>query len=180
MKKVLTILIGMVLVFSMVCGVSAADITAESTDKYHDTTVTFTVAESYKVTIPDSIVIDPNDGKGLGTVSVKIYKIEPDHVLNVTLTGDSYNSGSWYLTHNDASDDTKLGYFINKGDHVPNDATVSPIGSPDVVLSVPADVKDVRSVEIHCRIMGYADATHSGAYSDRVTFTVSIVDDPDA
>lgn len=179
MKKVFTILLGMFLVISMVGCVCAVDITPESNSKVGTTTVSYNVAETYTVTIPDSIVLGSDTGQEYGTIYATITKIAPDHLLNITITGDSYDGTNdiWYLTHNDGED--KLGYYIEKGGHVSSTTGGSPVDYGNVVLSVPATQKLKQEIQIHCRLVtDVATITHSGTYSDQLKFTVSIEEDP--
>ena len=187
MKKVLTILIGMVLVFSMVCGVSATEITAASTDKSATTTVSFSVDESYTVTIPATITIDPNNGMGNGDIKVTLYRIDPTKSLNVTIydSDGSYESvkKQWVMKHTSEDDDTSIYYLVGKGSShiVENDAnSESPVKPETVVLSVPSGTVGEISEKIHCKIPAYSVASinHSGTYTSQLKFTVAIVSTP--
>ena len=175
MKKVFTILLGMILVISMVGCVCADPTTITQGDgpKSGDTTVSYTVAQGYTVTIPESIELGSDTGRGSSTISAKIIRIEPDSLLNITITGGSYStdSGVWNLSNNDK----KLSYYINYEDSKPDNGK-SPVKLNEVVLSVPANQKDQQEITIYCGLF-IADLTtidYSGKYADTLTFSVSI------
>lgn len=172
MKKVFTILLGMILVISMVGCVCAADTTITQGDgpQSGDTLVSHTVAQGYSVTIPARIDID-----SYGTISATITNIAPNHQLNIKITDGTYDSSSevWKLTHTQYNDKT-LDYYISDEASAPND-NKSPFKLGDTVLSILATDKDAKTLNIYCGLITTAGtSTYEGTYTDSLTFTVSI------
>ena len=186
MKKVLTILLGMVLVLSMVWGASA-DTLSYSQDKegltLPETTVTYSISQSYTVTIPSKIDIDTTSGQGSETVAVKITQIAPHSFVNVTLKdGDFHESTQrWFLSNNLDNTET-LEYLIDTGHHVDPNLVVSgsdaqsPVKPDTVVLSVSAENTERVTTEIHCRVMaGDVAISHAGGYTGTLNFVFDVV-----
>ena len=186
MKKALAILLGMVLVFSMVCGVSAQDIDETSQDQHYSTLVTFTISQGYTVTIPDLIKLNPNEGRGTGDIKVDIDQILADSYLNVVIQteGQYFNSSShnWRMMLNpddpaDGSIEFHVGVGRTVNDHIDNVLT-SPLEPGYGVMSVSANQKDLHEVKIHCKIPNYdstaLDKNHAGEYKGSLKFVVSI------
>ena len=175
MKKVFTILLGMILVISMVGCVCADPTTITPGDgpQSGDTTVSYTVAQGYTVTIPESISLDSETGKGSSTISAEITRIEPDSLLNITITGGSYldASGVWNLSNKD----NKLSYYISYEDSKPTSGK-SPVKIGDVVLSVDPDQNKNQEITIYCGLFidNVGTIPYSGEYTDKLTFRVSI------
>ena len=184
MKKVLTILLGMVLVLSMVWGASAATINYDQS-KQGDVipaTVTYSISQSYTVTIPSQIDIG-SSGQESEDVSVRITQIAPNGFVNVTLKDGDFNEDTqrWYLT-NSQDNTEKLEYLIDVGRHVdptlvaPNSHAESPVKPNTVVLSVSADHTEKVTTEIHCRVMADDVAlSHAGSYSGTLNFVFAVV-----
>ena len=185
MKKVLTILLGMVLVFSMVWGASA-DTLSYGQDKQGEpisATVTYSISQSYTVTIPSKIDIDTTSGQGSETVAVKITQIAPHSFVNVTLEDGDFNDATkrWFLSNN--LDDTEtLEYLIDIDRHVDPNLVVSgsdaqsPVQPNTVVLSVSAENTERVTSEIHCRVMaGDAAISHAGGYTGTLNFVFDVV-----
>ena len=185
MKKVLTILLGMVLVLSMVWGASAATLDYDESEEGDviPATVTYSISQSYTVTIPSKIDIDTTSGQGSETVAVKITQIAPHSFVNVTLEDGDFNDATkrWFLSNN--LDDTEtLEYLIDIDRHVDPNLVVSgsdaqsPVQPNTVVLSVSADHTEKVTAEIHCRVMA-ADAaiSHAGSYSGTLNFVFDVV-----
>lgn len=194
MKKVLTLLIGMVLVLSLVCCVSAVEITANS-QQTTTTTVTFTIDKSYTVNIPAAITISSTDGTGNGFFSAKINQITANSYLNIVInTGESaadnyYNetalsgTGGWVLKHSGDEIAFLAGVGKDVDDHIEDgDATLSP---GDGVMSVHSDVEGEKVVILHCMIPDFESVKgtigdYAGEYSGKMIFEVNIHVDPAA
>lgn len=192
MKKVLTILIGMVLVLSLVCCVSAVEITANSVDKTAPTTVKFTIDKSYTVSIPPEITISSTDGRGNNFFTAKINQIEVGKYLNVVIkTGvdaeDYYNdtalngAGAWVMKHADDEIPFLVGAGENVEDHI--GGTHPTLKPNNGVMSLHADVNGEKVVVLHCMIPNFDDikdsvGDYAGIYEGKLIFDVSIGESP--
>ena len=182
MKKVLTILLGMILVISMICCVSAAPTEIKDTETGGSglTKVTLSLSEKYTIKIPDQLSITEMETgvfRGKAEISGKIFMLDPGSSVNVTISseGASYDSGSWYLTNSKDSNE-KIPYFINVDGHVDPNAPSSPITPGMEVFSLSSEdyaVAEFTSAEIHCRLMD-TNFSSSGDFTDNLKFVVEL------
>ena len=192
MKKVLTILLGMVLILSMVWGVGAdteiiPDKDNPSATKTAETTVEFKVSHDYSITIPAKIGLSSSTGKGYGTIEFDVDKIGVNQYLNVVIkdSSDSYynaTSKKWKLKL-DESDEGAIEYFVGVGrtvnDHIDPDSTESPLQPDYCLLSVSATQTNPHEVKIHCMIPEFNSEVlgeFAGDYIGKLTFEVSLGD----
>ena len=202
MKKVLTILIGMVLVFSMVCCVGAADIVIEPdangdlTTNSVTTSVEFSVSKNYEITIPDKITIGKDTGSGYGHIAVDIGTIPLNNYVNVVIedpaagTGDPYYNETGHYWEMKYSDEEYIPFYvgvsgaadIQEKQHINPAVHESPLIPGEGVFSVHADVKRSVEVMIHCLIPNYQTVSvdYAGAYQGQLKFVVSITDEEKA
>lgn len=195
MKKALAIIIGMVLVLSLVCCVSAVEINANSVQKTTTTTVTFTIDKSYTVNIPPDITIRSTDGAGNGFFRAKINQIDANHYLNIVIkTGEdednyynetafSQTEGGWVLKH--AGDEIAFLAGVGKDvdDHIDIGSGDKTLAPGNGVMSVHSDVYSEKVVVLHCMIPDFAlvkgtIGDYAGDYSGQMIFEVNIDDEP--
>lgn len=185
MKKVLTIVIGLVLTLTLLTGVGTA-VPLTTNGATGTTQVTFGISDGYTITIPDLIQLqlDANTAHGLNVISGQITRLSPNSYLNVTISAseDYYDSEEdvWLMVNN-ADESSNVSYFVNSGTHVPDDAPASPIVYGDVVFSlnnIGGSALLSGSKEIHCKIMDVSSISDSGSYVGELTFTVNVVSVP--
>ena len=194
MRKLLTILMGMVLVLSLVCCVSATDITQNSNSEA-TTSVKFTIDKSYTVSIPPEITISSVDGKGNNFFTAKINQIEVDKYLNVLIkTGvdaasDYYNetalngAGAWVMKHANDEIPFLVGVGEDVNDHIGEHPILKPTNGNNGVMSLHADVSGEQVVVLHCMIPDFDDikdsvGDYAGIYEGKLIFYVSIGENP--
>ena len=202
MKKVLTILIGMVLVFSMVCCVGAANIVIEPdangnpTPDSVTTFVEFSVSKNYEITIPDKITIGKDTGSGYGHIAVDIGTIPLHNYVNVVIEDPAADPGNPYYNQTGRywemkySNGEYIPFYvgvsgaadIQEKQHINPDADASPLTPGEGVFSVHADVKRSVEVMIHCLIPKYQTVSvdYAGSYQGKLKFVVSITDEKKA
>lgn len=199
MKKSLTILLGMALVFSMVCCVgvvAGADVTTITPDTEGNpsvssvtTTVSFSVSRDYTITIPDTITIGKDGGSGSAHIGVDIDNINANHFINVVIDdpGNYYNDTTdggefWEMKNSDEYIKFYVGVSgaadPQGAQHINSLATSTPLKPEDGVFSVPASVKTYVEATIHCLIPDYANVVntiaYAGNYQGQLNFVVSI------
>ena len=175
MKNVLMILISLAVVFAMAGAAGANDVNQvnqNSQDQKADTQVTYTMDESYIVTIPVSVPLEMEDNAHVATgsepISADNVRINAGKVLKVKISGHDYD-GNWVLKETEQGSGT-LTYKIknDQGSELENHA---------VVLSVQAGtgwnegrftrVSEILSFETE-------EVKISGSFEDTLTFTVSV------
>ena len=161
MKRSLSLLLALTLVFSMLPSALAADITASGAQS-SNTQVTYGVSESYTVTVPEAATMDIS-GIGSITVSVSNAMLASNGVLNVYILGDSYTSNVWHLT-NTATSNEKLAYNITK-----NTVNVAP---EDIILTVSAGTAWNTTVSQVLNLALAEAVAKAGTYTDQLTFVV--------
>ena len=195
MKKVLAILLCSILVLSLAGVGSAGDIPLNEQTKSGDVTVQYTVVENYLIIIPDTITITSGSSSttpyaecSVGLSTVEDHILAPDSYLNLYVK----SSNTWNLTNTTENDTFNLSYKM----HV-NAAGYSQIPgsqfSPGATLysftpTTPGvdDVTDIRGTLIYCAPSDLprtntdltftliSSATHTGYYTDTLTFTVDL------
>ena len=174
MKKVLMILLGLALVFSM-AGVAAADQTLTSGGSSGTTEVYYDVSESYTVTIPDKILVNSVLSIGCGAAI-----IDADSYVNIYM-----NSTNGYSLH---LDDGNGGHAMVNGNHVSLNYTIalltglgSELGNPlftheqgtaSYLIYTVKSGKIHSDNDLHIKLVDVAET--AGYYSDHLTFTVMV------
>lgn len=174
MKKVLMILLGLALVFS-IAGVVSADQILTSSSSSGTTKVYYDVSESYTVTIPDTILVNNVMPIGCGAAI-----IDADSYVNIYM--NSTNSYSLHLL------DDQGNHATVNGNHVSLNYTVAVLTGSGSILGNPLltyeqgtesyliyTVKsgDVHSDnDLHIKLVDVAET--AGYYADHLTFTVKV------
>lgn len=160
------ILISLAVVFAMVGVVSAANgIEGANTG---DTDITYNVAVSYIVTIPDDVTFNSGSLSGSGEVVASEVRLENGNKLTVTMTSKNGYGTSFNLTCEPAPV-SSIPYTI-KVDGTPV------ITSSSVVLTVPAGTTtDSVTLTFATTEEDIAKATKSGSHTDKLTFTCAVV-----
>ena len=133
--------------------------------------VTYGMSSGFVVTIPATVNLDA-EGKGSCQISAENVMIAANHTLQVSLGSEDYaNTGSWELVDANAPDNT-LTYTIGKV------AGASDVTNNTVVLSVNAgeSYQSVSGRMLHFSIVD--ELTKAGEYTDTLTFTVNVVNNP--
>lgn len=121
--------------------------------------VTFGVAQSFLVTIPEAVALDAN-GEGSGTVSVSDAILPFGESLTVTITGATNYDAGFRLK--DGDNDSFIGYAIKKGENlIQKDIAFLTVAAGDSTGSIQLD-------------FAASAATIAGQYSDNLTFTVAV------
>lgn len=124
----------------------------------NSTTVTYTVADSWKITVPESITVG-GDG---GTIKAEDVKIKPGDELNVTVS----STNEWKV-QKDA--EHQIEYELKTGKN-----SGSALGNGDKVLTVEAGSdgdQDTLTATVKSGSENYS--TGGEAYTDMLTFTVT-------
>lgn len=158
MKKILSLALALCLCLSLGVTAMAAEITVDG-NQSANTTVTYGLEAGYTVTIPESIVIDTETHKGTATVTAEDVLLAYGETLNVTITGID--------TLVDAADAANtLTYKVGKTDGAQD------VTNDTVVLAVAAGTVAGGEQELFFELT--QDVTKAGAYSDTLTFTVTV------
>ena len=158
MKKIVSLVLALCLCLSLGVTAMAAEITVDGTQSA-TTTVTYGLEAGYTVVIPESVVIDTETHKGQATVSASDVLLAYGETLNVTVTGIDELV--------DAADAANtLSYKVGKTDGA------SDVQNDTVVLSVAAGTVAGGEQDLFFELT--QDVTKAGAYSDTLTFTVTV------
>ncbi len=174
-KKKLALTIGLVvliaaaltltLVFTLhVNGTAFATELKKGSSESGTTTVTYTVDDTWTVSIPDSLTIEGTTGEGSDTVTASGVKIEKDSNLKVTV--DSENN---WLLQNEGKDKS-IGYELSVDSGSAFDKQTG-----NDVLSVAAG-SDGGSANLKAKIKedDKKYSTGNEAYTDTLTFNVTV------
>lgn len=158
MKKIVSLVLALCLCMALGVTAMAAEITVDGTQSA-TTTVTYGLEAGYTVTIPETVVIDTETHKGQANVKAEDVLLAYGETLNVTVTGIDELV--------DTADATNtLSYKVGKTDGA-GDVT-----NGTVVLSVEAGTVAGDAQDLFFELT--QDVTKAGAYSDTLTFTVSV------
>ena len=152
MKKILSVLLTIMMIWIMSVAVFAAATDTKTTD----TKITTSVAPTYTVTIPADTTVTFNATEtSFGSIKVTAAQIHPDKCIKVTLATDG--------TLENSIDNTKvIPYEVKSGDAEFTSATYLAAG-------------DKTDLTINIAQEDWNKA-YAGAYSDIVIFTVSYED----
>jgi hypothetical protein len=177
-SRILATALALALAMGTTCTVFAAadtsTINQNSASQESTVTVTYTVADSYEVTIPADVTLT-SDGsyQGTGEVKAENVLIEDGKVLNVKLTsanaGEATDATGYVLK--DKSGASSIAYEIKKGD--------AAVANGSVVLAVSAGttVEQTASLTFATSEDKVSAVTKSGAHTDTLTFKVSVDED---
>lgn len=200
-KSFMILLVAVIMI--LVCVISGAGAYSVTQDTIDDVglnsteaTVYLNLKDSYTITLPDYFEFGMEQGQTLLTakdeIVVTLITFDADKQLNVTVDGDDYyQKYLWNLTSNDLDANSKnytVQYYMSKattsGNHIPNppestgvivneETLARLVGAGDSVLVTNSSV----SQWIHMKVP--VTPQHSGVYNGKVTFTVSIEDNPE-
>ena len=152
MKKILSSIISLSLVFSLGIPVFAAETNTHE--------LIYQNNASYEISIPASSNIDIATGKGEINVGVTEAKLEKWTGVSITISSSNYSDGSWNLVNTKDGND-KITYSIGTADGA-ND-----IASGDEV----AFAKDAGTTTLYVNV---SDTSKVGTFTDTITFTSEI------
>lgn len=158
MKKFLSLALALCLCLSLGVTAMAAEITVDG-NQSATTTVTYGLESGYTVVIPETVVIDTDTHKGNATLEASDVLLAYGETLKVTVTGidelvdaaDAANTLSYKVGKTDGAEDVTNG---------------------TVVLAVEAGNTEGGEQALYFELT--EDVTKAGAYSDTLTFTVTV------
>lgn len=154
MKKILSLTLVLTMVLTMSVTAFAAEIDMNTNNKTGSTEITYTVSDSYVVTIPDSMTVGTN-----ASVSVSNVTIAKGYDLAVSVSSNQYNNG-WKLKNNDDA----IGYSLK----INNEA----VANNGTVLTAESGVS--TSITLVTALAGNKSPKYSGSYTDTLTFSVAV------
>ena len=167
MKKTISMLLVLVMMFAVAMPVFATEITTDATgSNAGETVVTYGFNQSFLVVIPADFEISSSTKMATAEVKASDVVLAYGKTLNVKISGHDYDD-AWELI-DIASAGNKLEYTIGTTEGA------SDIVNNSTVLSVAAgDNWDSEVVEtLYFKVID--DNTTAGQYSDTLTFTVSV------
>lgn len=166
MKKLIAALLSICLFVSLSVSAFALDINESSTLKNGDTTITFDVAPSYTVTIPETVTLNKNTvGETVTyesylTVSANDVRLTQNSAIVVSFESDY----TMDVTDASAVNPYQLSYKAYVDGH---ELTV---GSNNIATFNTGAAEQSKTIHIKAD-----NPTYAGKYSDTVTFTVAVV-----
>lgn len=158
MKKLLTLLLTAALATATTAFADDTQIKPSTTPPTGQTTVNYTVAPSYTVTIPASVTLDSTTKKSKATVKAENVTVPHGKAVKVALT----NANGFKVK---SAEGAELTYKVTKGGQ--------PVTESGVVLSVASDAANKQG-EAALVFEITDDIVYSGNYTGTVTFTVSV------
>ncbi len=164
MKKLCTVVLTLILLFSFSATAFAAYITEDTEPKTGSMKVTYQVAPGYTVTIPENVTL----GSDPVMVKAENVKIDKGSQVVVKLTATSEDDDTFKIK---TSEGAELDYTIKNGETIIN------VG--DTVLAVNSDSTTAEtlangSAELTFALVDGETIQYSGTYKGTVTFTVSV------
>lgn len=156
MKKFLAVLISALTMITMSITVFATQINQDSNLQTGDTTITYTVAPSYTVTIPATVSLGET-----ATISAEGVILNKGEQVIVRLTGTSDESNEFKIT---TAQGAELTYTVKNGENA--------VAVGDTVLVVNADAATDSSTTLSFSTP--ENVQFAGTYSGTVTFEVSV------
>ena len=156
MKKFLAVLISALTMITMSITVFATQINQDSNLQTGDTTITYTVAPSYTVTIPATVSLGET-----ATISAEGVILNKGEQVIVRLTGTSDESNAFKIT---TAQGAELTYTVKNGENT--------VAVGDTVLVVNADAATDSSTTLSFSTP--ENVQFAGTYSGTVTFEVSV------
>lgn len=164
MKKSITLLVVLMLVFAMTVPALAETIDQDTASGEGSSVLTYTVTSTYTVTIPAATETISGATKDLTvTISNTSFVIPYGQKLSVAVSSDNYANSSWNLVDK-SNVANKLAYTITK-----NSADVANNGE---VVSRAAD--STAEADTATLTLTPAAAKFAGTYEDTLTFTASL------
>lgn len=173
MKKAISIILGLAILFALGVPALAADITNSQTEQGID--ISYSVSSSYSVTIPEEFVIttEYSEAKNVGVTSGAI---EGNETLTISVTSANPDNtegrvnGFRLKDQNTAVADNYLPYIVVQGATA---AGGTPVLSGTNILSVTAtEMKNKPSTNLFAKLE--EAGTIAGEYKDTITFTVTV------
>lgn len=167
MKKIISGILCLVMMLSTNIPTFAAEINMNNSQTT-ETTVVYGPDSEYTVTIPESIIIPYNKGKGDSTtitVSASNVMINDGNNLNVSISGQT--DSKWKLT-NIADNNNNIEYIIGtteNGNDIIENSNILTVSAGDYWNSA-------KSATLYLTVN--EDASNTGNYTGIITFTVSI------
>ena len=156
MKKFLAVLISALTMITMSITVFATQINQDSNLQTGDTTITYTVAPSYTVTIPATVSLGET-----ATISAEGVILNKGEQVIVRLTGTSDESNAFKIP---TAQGAELTYTVKNGENT--------VAVGDTVLVVNADAATESSTTLSFSTP--ENVQFAGTYSGTVTFEVSV------
>lgn len=164
MKKILAIVLAAVMIAACSVTAFAAEVNQDTTPPTGATNVTVSVAPSYTVTIPETVVLnEQQDGtySNSAVITATNIRLNSGKVINVTMDSD-------FLLEN-AQGAAALPYTLKIND------TEKASGDTVATFSTNADLTFVQQSDT---LQFTAEVpTYAGDYSDTVTFNIAITDE---
>lgn len=174
-KKMISTMAAAALVLSLSVTALATD-TSVSADSNGDpspssgtTAISLAVSPAYTITIPATVVLDKQStdpvtyAKDMTITASAGVRLDEGKSIVVTMSGDSYDTDSFYLKAADA-DNYKLAYTVKVGD------STTAISNNGTVATFTTSTAEQTS-ELH---FAAGDPDYAGSYSDTVTFTIAV------
>lgn len=166
-KKILSLVLAAIMMLSMTTTSFAADISTDGGSQ--EVKVTYGMNEGFTVTIPTNFTIDESK-KATANVSASNVMIAHGKVLEVSVSGDDYDTtGSWELI-DEAEAANKLTYTIGTtegGADIVNNSVVLSVGAGEAYGSTVTEIMHFTVID---------ELSKAGTYKDTLTFTVSVED----
>lgn len=156
MKKFFAILLAALMVATMSVTAFAAEINPDSDPKTGDTSVTYSVAPTYTVTIPATVTLGET-----AEIKAENVRVNKGYEVNVKLTSTSAAEGAFVVK---SAEGAELLYTVKNGEA---DVTVG-----NTVLTVNPETATTGSTTLS--FVAPADVQYAGTYTGTVTFTVSV------
>lgn len=202
MKKLFSILLIVVLIFSMTCVVAGetAD-SATSEIDYDDidggsattsATVTLTLEELFTVTLPTSFVLELNDDKNAYAdaepLSVNVIRLDSGHSLEIYVSSINAQNNEWRLLKGSIGDNNAfvpdgsgahLVYLMGIGtetSHVGETGNTALVSTGNDLVAIAKDIRtNYNGYYIHAKTnIPASGSIDSAVYQDQLTFTVKL------
>ncbi|MDD6488722.1 MAG: hypothetical protein PUG48_02760 [Clostridia bacterium] len=157
MKKIITLALVSAMALSVSATVFATNITPQTSD-WCNTNITYSVAPTYTVTIPDTVTLGTS-----ADVSANNVVVAKGSKVVVKLTGTSGTNNAFTVKNTEGEE---LAYTVKNGTNNVN------VG--DTVLTVNPESATTGSATLDFNAPDANSIKYSGTYSGTVTFTVSI------
>ena len=117
-----------------------------------------TATSDYVITIPDSVEFDTN---GIGSFTIELSESFSNKQCTITITGDSYNSEYWHLTHVEDNNITLRYTISDNTTQYGNNAAIVNVSNPSIF-------------EYEYQVKCIDTPTIAGRYTDVITLSVDV------